>query len=119
MSQRISITFKANGEGSMDCTGLGTFQCLGKPGVKYPADLTITAADKKGTHHSQEFNVDMPHAILIMGDRGIYIHEWPGPATIAGNGGPSAGCIHLSPTDAPKVYTWVTGRTRITISYPW
>jgi lipoprotein-anchoring transpeptidase ErfK/SrfK len=59
----------------------------------------------------------MHFAILIMGDRGIYIHE--GDDTIATNGGESAGCIHLAPGNAEAFWNWVSGPTRITIDYPW
>lgn len=117
MSQRIEITFGANGEGTMNCHGLGNFRCLGQPGRGYPRDLMVQATDKHGTHHSAEFGVDMPFSILIWGQRGIYIHEFP--CTLATNGGPSAGCIHLCPGDAAKVYNWVAGPTRITIQYSW
>ncbi|WP_407674736.1 L,D-transpeptidase [Paraliomyxa miuraensis] len=61
----------------------------------------------------------MPYAILIWGQRGVYIHAWPGRPTISGNGGPTAGCIHVSESDAPAIYGYVDARTRITISYPW
>lgn len=115
-AQQIQIHFERNGEGTLHCE-LGNFNCLGHPGRKYPKDITIWPHDKKGTHHSKEFNVDMPYAILIWGQRGIYIHE--GPANLRENGGPSAGCIHLGTGDASRVYNWVTGRTRIRISYPW
>lgn len=117
MTQRIEIAFGANGEGKMKCTGLGTFDCLGQPGRGYPKDLTVSTADKYGTHYSEEFHVDMPYSILIWGQKGIYIHEFP--CTIATNDGPSAGCIHLCPVYAAQVYNWITGPTRITIEYPW
>jgi phosphotransferase system enzyme I (PtsP) len=34
-------------------------------------------------------------APLIWGQQGVFIHEWPTPATYAGNNGPTHGCIHL------------------------
>lgn len=49
----------------------------------------------------------MNYSILIWGQRGIYIHEWPGRATYAGNGGPTAGCIQVEIGDAKKIYEWV------------
>jgi lipoprotein-anchoring transpeptidase ErfK/SrfK len=61
----------------------------------------------------------MNYSILIWGQRGIYIHEWPGRATYAGNGGPTAGCIHVEVGDAKRIYDWVDSKTRIVISYPW
>ena len=70
------------------------------------------ASDKKGTHRSGKFHVNMPHAISIWGQRGVYLHEWgrlPG----------SAGCIHLLPGDAKQVYDFVSEKTRIVIQYEW
>ena len=52
-------------------------------------------------------------AILVDGDRGMYIHL----GAVDGSG--SAGCIHLAGDDAETVYDWVDGRTRIEISYKW
>lgn len=117
MAQRISIQFGANGEGTMTCQGLGTFPCLGQAGRAYPNDLTINVSDKERVHRSAEFGVDMPFALRIWGQRGIYIHEFP--CSLRTNNGPSAGCIHLCAGDAEKVYEWVVGRTRVTIEYPW
>lgn len=134
MSKRINIKFNSLGEGSIDCVGLGTFLCVGKKGIRYPKDLTINPAFpgvKKHPYFSQEYTCDYPeigqirvpcrmnYSILIWGQRGIYIHEWPGRATYAGNGGPTAGCIHVQVGDAKKIYDWVDTRTRIVISYPW
>lgn len=119
-TKRISISFRANGEGTMECSGLGSFPCLGKPGLGYTRDLTvrgIVEEDKFDRKFSQEFQVWMSWAILIMGQRGIYIHE--GPDTLSDNGGATAGCIHLGMGNAERVYRWVDGRTRITIEYPW
>jgi lipoprotein-anchoring transpeptidase ErfK/SrfK len=96
----------------------------------YPRDITVTTRDKFRVKFSQEYvtmtgpggtaePARMPYAILIWGQRGVYIHSWPNPPTYAGNGGPTGGCIHLSTIDAPKVFNFVDGRTRIVISYPW
>jgi hypothetical protein len=115
-TQRIEIAFQANGDGTMNCHGLGTFPCEGRPGLKYPTDLTVTAADKELLHHSIEFNCDMPYAIRIWGQRGIYIHEW---GYCRASDGPSEGCIHLCRPNAATVFNWITGPTRITITYPW
>ena len=89
----------------------------------------MTPRDKYRIKYSQEYSIEtesgvyepapMPYAILIWGQRGIYIHSWPNPPTYEGNGGPTSGCIHLSSMDAPKVFNFVNDRTRITISYPW
>lgn len=114
-TQRIDIQFQANGNGTLTCSA-GTFPCLGRPGLRYPTDITITTSDKQGTHYSNEFHVWMPYSILIWGQRGIYIHEWP---FCQASGGASAGCVHLCPRHAATVYNWIVGRTRITISYPW
>lgn len=59
----------------------------------------------------------MPFAILIMGARGIYVHE--GADNLTDNGGPSAGCIHLAQGNAKTFYDWVSSPTRIVIAYPW
>lgn len=128
-TKRISIQFESTGEGKLRY-GRASCDCLGKPGVRYPQDLTVTTNDKYRVKYSGEYVVqqldgssqpaEMPYAILIWGQRGIYIHAWPGSPTIAGNGGrPTSGCIHLSQSDAPKVFNYVDTRTRITISYPW
>jgi hypothetical protein len=113
---RVSIAFQANGEGTLTYNGLNR-PCLGKTALQYPRDLTITAADKYRRRYSSEFGVWMDFAVLIWGQRGIFIHE--GPATLAGNGGETAGCIHLGAPHAEQFFNWITGRTRITITYPW
>jgi lipoprotein-anchoring transpeptidase ErfK/SrfK len=135
MTKRIKISFyNDKAEGNLTCVGLGrTFQCLGKSGERYPTDLTVNP-DKKGVkkhpHYSGEFSCPpndnslgqcrLDYAILIWGQRGIYIHAWHGMATYAGNGNKDTeGCIHLSKRDAKIVYDWVDTRTRVTISYPW
>jgi lipoprotein-anchoring transpeptidase ErfK/SrfK len=61
----------------------------------------------------------MRFSILVWGQKGVYIHEWPSPATFAGNGGPTHGCIHLDPGRAALVYAWVDRPTRLLIGYPW
>jgi hypothetical protein len=101
----------------MNCGGLGAFPCLGQPGRQYPTDFTVTPTDKSPEHWSEEFQVLMKWCVLIWGQKGIYIHE--GPDNLKDNGGPSAGCIHLGPGNAKRVYDWIDDRTRITISYPW
>jgi hypothetical protein len=117
-TKRIEIKFNENGEGTLIAHGLGEFPCLGKPGLSYPKDVTVTPKEKERLHISKEFDgAEMPFAIRIWGQRGIYIHE--GDPTLAANGGPSQGCIHLKKGDAQKVYDWVTGPTRVTIEYKW
>lgn len=125
MTKRIEISFQANGNGILTCD-LGSFKCIGNVGRDYPTDLTIEGVlnvDKFPIKHSDEFNVDMPNALLIWGQKGIYIHGWPGVATVESYGHDTAGCVHLSTdgekSDSMKVYDWVDGRTRILISYPW
>lgn len=115
MTQQINIQFEPNGNGTLSC-GARSYPCLGRPGTRYPQDLTITTGDKHGTHFSEEFQVWMQYSILIWGQRGIYIHEWD---FCRASEGSSAGCIHLCPGAAETVYNWISGRTRITISYPW
>ena len=132
--KRIHINFNAQGEGQMECRDFRTFRCLGKKGLKYPVDLTIVPSRpgvKVHPYFSQEYVCDYPgigqvqvpckmnYSILIWGQRGIYIHEWPNPATYAGNGGPTGGCIHLDIGNAKLVYDWVNTKTRITMQYPW
>jgi len=134
MNKRINIALNNLGEGGLECVGLGTFRCLGKKGLRYPNDLTINPAlpnVKRHPYLSQEYECDYPtigqigvpcrmnYSILIWGQRGIYIHEWPGRATYADNGGPTAGCIHVEVGDAKTIYEWVDAKTRIVISYPW
>lgn len=113
------VAFANSGEGTLSFGGT-TFACLGRPGFKYTNDLTVKGEvdkDKFRRKYSNEFQVWMDFAILIMGQKGIYIHE--GPDNLEDNGGPSAGCIHLAPGNAEEFYNWVSGRTRIQISYPW
>ncbi len=134
MAKRIDIKFNNLCEGSLECKEFGTFKCLGKKGLKYPRDLTINPVlpnVKTHPYFSQEYVCNYPmvglievpcrmnYSILIWGQRGIYIHEWPNPATYAGNGGPTGGCIHVEAGDAKKIYDWVDSKTRITIAYPW
>lgn len=114
--QLARIAFNANGEGTITFNG-NSYPCLGNPGIKYPVDLTVNTTDKYRTKFSQEFQVTMEFAILIWGQRGIYIHY--GDDTIAANGGVSAGCIHVEEPQIESFYNWITGPTRITISYPW
>ena len=109
--KRINIILGANGIGTIECVGLGTFECGGNATITYPRDITINPSDKKGTHRSREFNVDMPYAILMWGQRGIYIHEW-------GRLGGSMGCIQVLPGAAKQVYDFVSEPTRILISQP-
>jgi len=76
----------------------------------------VQLTDKERVHHSEEFHVDMPFAIRILPERGIYIHEW---GFCNSSGGESAGCVHVCPPNAETVYNWVDGPTRMTIDYPW
>lgn len=118
-TKNASISFRPNGEGTLSYGGK-TVPCLGCTQVSYAKDLTVKGAldvDKFRTKYSNEYKVDMNFAILIMGLRGIYIHE--GADTLAGNGGESAGCIHVGPGNAEAFWNWVDGPTRIQINYPW
>lgn len=125
-TKRIKIKFEANGDGTLECVGGSTFKCLGKKDLNYPVDLTVQSVvgtDKFENKFSNEFQVNMPWAVLIWGQRGIYIHGWEGEATVASYGGDTNGCIHLQSdnpaNDAKAVYNWIDGRTRITIEYAW
>jgi hypothetical protein len=118
-TKQVQIRFGANGEGVLEYAGKSV-PCLGSSRIDYVKDLTVTGqigVDKFREKYSNEFEVMMHYAILVMGSRGIYIHE--GADTLADNGGESAGCIHLSEKNAKPFYDWVDGRTRIQISYPW
>lgn len=131
MAKRIHIKFNKLAEGQMECRGYKTFRCLGKKGLKYPTDMTVDPSKPKikvNPYFSQEYVCDyagvelpcrMNFSILIWGQRGIFIHEWPNPATFSGNGGSTGGCIHLDIGNAKLVYDWVNQKTRITIEYPW
>ena len=112
MTQRINIKLDRNtGLGTLECIGGKTFQCGGMPGFGYPADSTIQASDKKGTVYSQEFsNAEMPYSVLWIGQRGVYIHQWP-------NLDLSHGCIHLLNGDAKSFYNWYIGPARIVFSW--
>ena len=119
-TKRVKIVFGANGEGTLSYEGQ-SFPCLGSTQVAYAKDLTVTATldkDKFLQKFSEQYKVWMEYSILIMGMRGIYIHEYPD--TLESNGGvETAGCIHLGPDNAEKFWNWVDGPTRITIEYPW
>jgi lipoprotein-anchoring transpeptidase ErfK/SrfK len=128
----IRVNFRANGEGLLECKNYLTTRCLGQPGLNYPTDSTIDPSfpgTKQNPHYSETYSCApndnsqgqciMNFSILIWGKQGVYIHEWPNPATLAGNGGPTHGCIHLDPGKAVLVYNWVDGPTRLLISYPW
>jgi len=115
-TQVAQIAFGANGEGTITFNGV-TRPCLGKTGLAYPRDLTINTSDKYRRRFSNEFQVWMDFAVLIWGQRGIFIHQ--GASTLATNGGETAGCIHIASPHAEEFYNWITGRTRITIAYPW
>lgn len=134
MAKRINIVFDKLGQGSLECVGFNTFRCLGKKGLRYPRDLTIDPEKKGAKKHpyfSQEYVCNYPgigevrvpcrmnYSVLIWGQRGIYIHEWPGKATYAANGGPTAGCIHVEQGDAKEIYDWVDDKTRVVIDYDW
>jgi len=128
----MRVKFGVNGEGMLDCVSYMTTRCLGKPSLKYPKDTTIDptfAGTKQNPHYSARYGCApynnsrgqciMNFSILIWGEYGVYIHEWPAPATLAGNGGPTHGCIHLDPGKAELVYKWVDAPTRLLVSYPW
>ncbi len=117
-TQQIIIAFRKNGECTLTAVGLGQFGCLGQSGVLYPKELYVSATAKERNHYSREFKVDMPFAIRIWGQKGIYIHE--GRASLKTSGGqPSHGCIRLATPNAEKVYNWLQGRTKVTFTYPW
>lgn len=130
LTLQVKVAFTGNGEGTLTF-GSRKVACLGNPTTKYPKDLTVqniegiqyqgdyANAYKFRIWISSEFgNAEMPWAVKIWGQRGIFIHE--GADNIPDNDGdPSAGCIHLAAPNAKDFYDWITGPTRIQISYPW
>ena len=93
-------------------TGIGTlkyckktYDCGVDPDYNYPEDSTLDGRKEK-KHHSNEYDVDMPWAVLWDGTDGIYFHE---ADSLSG----SAGCIHLLEGDAEDFYNSVQGRPRI------
>lgn len=116
LTLNANIAFFGSGEGTISFNGKN-YPCLGNPTVKYPTDLTVTTGDKYPKKYSNEYQVWMEFAILIWGQRGIYIHL--GADTIASNGDVSAGCIHVGDGHIQEFYNWITGNTRIQIRYPW
>jgi lipoprotein-anchoring transpeptidase ErfK/SrfK len=127
----MKIDFNELGEGTLLCEGYRSFRCLGRRGVPYPQKSTIDPSrpgTKENPHYSNTYSCSpnndrngrcvMRFSILIWGQQGIFIHEWPTPATYAGNGGPTHGCIHVDPGNAALVYGWVDRPTKLLISYP-
>jgi hypothetical protein len=115
-TKRIQISLNSEGRGKLECLGLGEFDCLGKKDAPYKTDVTVTGnigVDKFPIRRSVEFNVDLNWVIIMDGNRGFWIHE--GDVSRRS----SAGCVNLVSEDAKKVYDWVDGRTRITITAPW
>ena len=112
MVKRINITLsQTTGLGTLQCVGGSSYACGGMVGFAYPADTTVQVADKKGTVHSQEFNnAEMPYSVLWIGQRGVYIHEWP-------NLEMSHGCIHLLSPNVASVYNWIDQATRIVLAW--
>jgi hypothetical protein len=131
---QVKIAFKNNGEGSLTY-GAKTVPCLGKPGTMYPVDgiiENIEGVQYEGDWgHAYKFKIwrsrefpdengnpfPMPWAVKLWGDKGIFVHE--GPDNLNDNDGPSSGCVHLAKPNAENFYNWITGRTRIQVSYPW
>ncbi|WP_038020010.1 L,D-transpeptidase [Synechococcus sp. PCC 7335] len=115
-TKRIKISLGSNAKGTLECVGFEEFSCLGKKDAPYKTDVTVkgeVGVDKFSTRRSSEFQVDLNWVIVMDGNKGYWIHE--------GDVGrrSSAGCINLIAEDAKKVYGWVDGRTRITITAPW
>jgi hypothetical protein len=134
MTKRMNIRFhNLYAEGTLECVGLGTYPCLGKPAMRYVKDVTIDPSQpgaKSHPYYSRSYSCPpndnaagqciMNYAILIMWRQGVYIHEWPTPPTYVGNGNSGThGCIHLKVGDAETVYNWVDTKTRVQIFTPW
>ncbi|NZD53599.1 L,D-transpeptidase [Rhizobium leguminosarum] len=112
--KRAKIRLEATGKGTLSYAGKSV-PCLGKANFPYAKDLTVQGSidvDKFKEKYSNEWSAWMYWAVLIMGDRGVYIHEGAVEGT-------SAGCIHLAAPTAKEFYDWVDGPTRIEISYAW
>jgi len=115
---RINLKLnRRTGLGTLECVGGSIFNCGGMVDYAYPADTTVTTADKKGTVISQTYldsstgqPARMDFSILWIGQDGVYIHAW---SQLPG----SHGCIHLLPSDAQALYTWLTASTRIVFTW--
>lgn len=111
---RAEVALGPDGPGTLKY-GAKSVQCRGKKNYNYVTDVTNNGAedvDKFKRRWSDQYNVWMPWAVLIDGARGVFIHEFPLDVQ-------SAGCIHLAAEDAKDFYNWITGKVRITISFPW
>lgn len=134
-TEAVKIAFKSNGEGTLTFGGRKV-PCLGEPGERYPKDLTVKNIEgergKGDWGHADKFKLwisregfvsgtNQPYpmywSVKLVGDKGIFVHQ--GPDNLRDNEGPSGGCIHLAPPNAEDFYNWITGPTRILISYPW
>ena len=105
------ITLKLNkntGLGTLEYNGK-TYNCGGKVGFNYPTDTTLSGY-KEECHHSREYDCDMNYAVLWIGQKGVYIHEWSCLEY-------SSGCIHLLEGDAKEFYDSITGKTRLVFSW--
>lgn len=109
-----------------NCLGVLTFNgvsapCLGKYGFPYPADNTIGVKCKgqghNGSVHSKEFNCDLPWAVLLIGQRGVYLHEDVTSGDLSH--GNTHGCINLLAADAQSVYKAITGNVRVLTKTSW
>jgi hypothetical protein len=115
MVKRINLSLSARtGRGKLVCVGGPTVDCGGVPGFAYPADSTVQGrlgVDKFLSKESGEFpGAIMNYAILWIGQRGVYFHEW---GTLDAN----VGCVHILPGDAKLVFEWVDGPTRIVLTW--
>ena len=110
---------KVSGLGTIEYKGK-VYKCGGMVGFQYPADSTIDPTlkgHKEELHISKEFTrpeynhiVKMPYSILWIGQKGVYIHEWPNLEL-------SHGCIHLLKGDAKEFYDSVTEKTRVVFEW--
>jgi lipoprotein-anchoring transpeptidase ErfK/SrfK len=98
-----------------------SYPCLGKFGFPYPADITIGVKDKgtgpNGSVFSTEFQCHLPWAVLLIGQRGVYLHEDVSGGDLSRSG--TAGCINLLRADAIAVYAGITTKVRVLIKTPW
>ena len=101
----ITLKLRASdGIGTLSFNGK-TYNCGGKVGFPYPKDSTLDGY-KEVVHHSKQYNCDMKYSVLWIGQKGVYIHEWPCLKY-------SSGCIHLLAPDAKEFFDSISGKTRL------
>lgn len=103
--------------------GALTVACLGMWGFPYPADFTIRPSDRGTAGNgrsawSSEFSCWLPDAVLLVGQRGVYLHADITSARGDLSHGNTHGCINLRKGDAVRVYDAITGPVRVLVKTP-